>query len=455
MYYNKQSYYWENIMKIVVFGASEIGFLIATEFFEDHDVTIIDKEENKTDTLNKLDISFICGNGSNINTLKAANIEDADVFIACTGFDEANIVSCLTVSRLSRAKTVCFVSKPEYIESLKLVKNTRYEMIDYVIWPEELLTQEIFRIITVPQAVDVENFAGGRARLLEYRIKEDSVLLNKKLRECKFAEHTLVVGITRDSSLFIPDGETEFKLNDKVIFMGSSTSLDILARDIFQSTSKVKTAAIIGGGSVGLMLAQNLEKINIKTKIIEMDYKRCEYLTEHLKKSLVLYGDGTNIELLEQEDFGDSDVVISVTNNDEKNLLCSLLTKQIGAKKVITRVSKSANIHLFEKVGIDVAISPKEASITEIRKNLIETDIDILATVEGGQGRIIETLVPEKFNEITLSQLQLPERAVIAIIQRGLSVIIPNGMTKLYSGDSLLIFTREETSQKIIDFFRG
>ena len=316
-------------MKIVVFGASEIGFLIATEFFEDHDVTIIDKEENKTDALNKLDISFICGNGSNINTLKAANIDDADVFIACSGFDEANIVSCLTVSRLSRAKTVCFVSKPEYIESLNLVKNTRYEMIDYVIWPEELLTQEIFRIITVPQAVDVENFAGGRARLLEYRIKEDSVLLNKKLRDCKFAEHTLVVGITRDSSLFIPDGETEFKLNDKVIFMGSSTSLDILARDIFQSTSKVKTAAIIGGGSVGLMLAQNLEKINIKTKIIEMDYKRCEYLTEQLKKTLVLYGDGTNIELLEQEDFGDSDVVISVTNNDEKNLLCSLLTKQI------------------------------------------------------------------------------------------------------------------------------
>ncbi len=455
MYYNKQSYYWENIMKIVVFGASEIGFLIATEFFEDHDVTIIDKEENKTDTLNKLDISFICGNGSNINTLKAANIEDADVFIACTGFDEANIVSCLTVSRLSRAKTVCFVSKPEYIESLKLVKNTRYEMIDYVIWPEELLTQEIFRIITVPQAVDVENFAGGRARLLEYRIKEDSVLLNKKLRECKFAEHTLVVGITRDSSLFIPDGETEFKLNDKVIFMGSSTSLDILARDIFQSMSKVKTAAIIGGGSVGLMLAQNLEKINIKTKIIEMDYKRCEYLTEHLKKTLVLYGDGTNIELLEQEDFGDSDVVISVTNNDEKNLLCSLLTKQIGAKKVITRVSKSANIHLFEKVGIDVAISPKEASITEIRKNLIETDIDILATVDGGQGRIIETLVPDKFNQIPLSQLKLPEKAVIAIIQRGLSVIIPNGMTKLCGGDSILIFTREETSQKIIDFFRG
>lgn len=442
-------------MKIVVFGASEIGFLIATEFFEDHDVTIIDKEENKTDALNKLDISYISGNGSNINTLQSANIEDADIFIACSGFDEANIVSCLTVSRLSQAKTVCFVSKPEYIESLKLVKNTRYEMIDYVIWPEELLTQEIFRIITVPKAVDVENFAGGRARLLEYRIGDDSVLLNKKLKNCNFAEHTLVVGITRDSSLFIPDGETEFKLNDKVIFMGSSTSLDILARDIFQSNTKVKTAAIIGGGSVGLMLAQNLEKINIKTKIIEQDYKRCEYLTEHLKKTLVLYGDGTNIELLEQEEFGECDVVICVTNNDEKNLLCSLLTKQIGAKKVITRVSKSANIRLFEKVGIDVAISPKEASINEIRNNLVDTNFDILATVEGGQGRIVETTVPQKYNYVSLMDLHLPVKAVIAIIQRGLSVIIPNGMTKLLEGDSLLIFTREENLQKVIDFFRG
>ena len=442
-------------MKIVVFGASEIGCLIATEFFEDHDVTIIDKDENRTDALNKLDISYISGNGSNINTLNSANIDDADVFIACSNFDEANIVSCLTVSRLSRAKTVCFVSKPEYIESLKLMKNTQYEMIDYVVWPEELLTQEIFRIITVPEAVDVENFAGGKARLLEYRIKEDSSLLNKKIKDCHFVNDTLIVAITREENLFIPDGETEFKLNDKVIFMGYSTSLDILAREIFQSKSKVKTAAIIGGGSVGLMLAKNLEKINIKTKIIEKDYKRCEDITEVLKNTLVLYGDGTNMELLEQEDIGDCDVVICVTNNDEKNLLCSLLTKQMGAKKIITRVSKSTNIGLFEKVGIDVAISPKEAAINEIRNNLIETDVEILATVERGQGRIIETQIPANFKETAVMNLKLPEKAIIAIIQRNSGVLIPKGNTLLKANDSLLIFTREENSQKIIDFFRG
>ena len=185
-------------MKIVIFGASEIGCLIATEFFEDHDITIIDKDENKTGVLDRLDIIYIAGNGSNINTLKSANIDDADIFIACSCFDEANIVACLTVSRLSDAKTVCFVSKPEYIESLTLMKNTKYEMIDYVIWPEQLLTQEIFRIITVPEAVDVEYFASGKARLLEYRIKEDSELLDKQLKDCYFNSEVLVVGIVRN-----------------------------------------------------------------------------------------------------------------------------------------------------------------------------------------------------------------------------------------------------------------
>jgi len=203
------------------------------------------------------------------------------------------------------------------------------------------------------------------------------------------------------------------------------------------------------------MLAQYLEKSGIKAKIIERDYKRCEDLTEMLKKTLVLHGDGSNLDLLVQEDIGESDVVISVTNNDEKNLLCSLLTKQIGTKKVITRVSKSTNISLFEKVGIDVAISPTEAAINEIRNNLIETDVEILATVERGQGRIIEAKIPEDFQEISLIDLKLPAKGIIAIIQRGHNVIIPKGVTKLMPKDSLLIFTREENSQKIIDFFRG
>ena len=443
-------------MRIVIFGANEVGCLLATELFEDHDIIVIDKEENRTEDFKNLDIEFIFGNASNIDVLESINIKDADVFIACTNMDEANIVACLTVKRMSMAKTACFVSKEEYIESLSLIKGSEYQaglMIDTVIWPEALLTQEIFRIITVPAAIDVENFAQGRARLLEYKIKEDSLLLGKQIKDCAFPEETLVVGITRENQLFIPTGMTKFEEGDKVIFMGSATSLDILASRMFKESEKVRSVGIIGGGNVGLMLAKDLERANIRTKIIEKDYKRCEYLTENLKKTLVLNGDGTDLELLRAEEFNEFDVLVSVTNNDEKNLLCSLLAKQLGVKKVITRVSKSSNIGLFEKVGIDVAMSPKEAAIVEINNVMIETDIDILATVEQGQGEVIDIYIPDKFTDTKIMDLDMPARAIIAIIRRGSKVIIPKGDTLVRAKDSLIVFTMAENSTAVKDYF--
>ena len=429
-------------MKIVIFGANEVGCLLATQLFEDHDIIVIDKEENRSDDFKKLDIEFIFGNASNIEILEKINIKDADVFIACTAMDEANIVACLTVKRVSMAKTACFVSKEEYIESLGLIKGSEYHselMIDSVIWPEALLTQEIFRIITVPDAIDVENFAQGKARLLEYRIKTDSILLGKQIKDCRFPDETLVVGITRNNELFIPSGLTTFEDGDKVIFMGAATSLDILAREMFSESEKIKSVGIIGGGNVGLMLAKDLERANIRTKIIEKNYKRCEFLTENLKKTLILHGDGTDLELLQQEEFNEFDVLVSVTNNDEKNLLCSLLAKQLGVKKVITRVSKSSNISLFEKVGIDVAMSPKEAAINEINNVLIETDIDIY--------------IPENYKDTKVMDLKLPQKAIIAIIRRGAKVLIPKGDTLVRAKDSLIVFTMAEHSAVVKDYF--
>lgn len=445
-------------MKIIIFGANELGCMIATEFFEDNDITIIGNEEGQTDAFSKLDIAYVVGHGSNINVLDAADIKNTDIFIACTENDEANIVACLTAKQMGRLKTVCFVSKTENIDSLYLVRGSKYQnelLIDYILWPEELLTQEIFRLITVPQAIDVENFANGKARLLEYRIQENSVFLNKKLKECSFPDETLIVGITRDNVLFIPDGDTELKLNDKVIFMGSVYSLDILATKFFSDTkNRVKNITIIGGGNVGLILAQNLEKIGIKIKIIEKDYKRCEELTENLKSTLVLHGDGTDVELMKNESIEDSDIVVCVTNSDEKNLLCSLLAKQLGVNRVITRVSKNANVHLFEKVGIDVAISENTAAIDVIENHLIKTDIDILATVDMGQGEVIEINFTHDIPNLQLKDLNLPCKAIIAIIQRRNKIIIPNGSTRLFQGDNLIIFTLQENSDKIKDYFK-
>lgn len=444
-------------MKIVIYGATEVGCLLATEFFEDHDITVIDKEENRTEEFDKLDISFVQGNATDINVLKSADIINSDVFIACTPLDEANIVACLSAKKVSGIRTICFVSKAEYQNTMELDKSNDYLgdfFIDYVIWPEALLTQELFRIVTVAHALDVENFADGRARLLEYKVRLGSSIVGKMVKDCGFTRDTIIVGIKRDDLLFIPNGLTEINENDKLIFMGTSHSLDILAGTFFHEKEQVKSVAVIGGGNVGYMLAKSLEDMKIKTKIIEKDYDRCEFLAQELHKTLVINGDGTNLKILDEEEIGSSDVVISVTNNDEKNLLCSLLVKQLGVKRVISRVSKVLNVPLFEKVGIDIAVSPKTSAINEVRNDLDENDVDILATVEQGQAEVLEILVKDEFNSKKIMDLRFPAPAIIGVVQRRNQVIIPKGDTQLREHDILIIFTKADTAQQIKSYFK-
>ena len=445
-------------MNIIIYGANELGCLIATEFFEDHDITIIDKEENFTNNFSKLDIGFVVGNAPDVDVLKQAGIKNANLFLACSDSDEVNVVACLTAKRMSGVRTVCFVGKKEYKTSLGLTKDSDFISdlyIDDIVWPEELLTQDIFRIITVSEALDVENFANGRVRLLEYRIKENSVLVDKKVKECDFPKDTVLVGITKESELYIRNGDTVFQADDKAIFMGLSKSLDKLAGRFFHEKDITKKVTVIGGGNVGEMLALNLEDSRIKTKIIEKDNARCEELAQSLSQTLVLRGDGTDLALLNEEDIASSDVVVSVTNNDEKNLLCSLLAKQLGVKRVISRVAKNANIPLFERVGIDIALSDKIAALNEVKNSISGGKADILATVEQGKGEIIEIVTGDSFDNIKIMDLKMPMKAVISIIQRKNKIIIPKGDTLIRKNDTLIVFTTNENAQKIKEFFNA
>ncbi len=446
-------------MKIIIFGSNEMASSIATEFFEDHDVIVIDSNQKNLETFSKLDVGTICADILDVQILQNADIQDADYFIACSNNDELNILSCLTSKQISNAQNICFVEKKETLESLNYLKDeykTAYaQCIENIIYPQKLLVQEIFKIITVPEAVDVENFAHGRARLLEYRIKEDSEILGKKLKDCYFNSEVLVVGIVRNEELFIPNGNSEFLLNDKAILMGTPVGLDITASELFEEKrEKVKKIGIIGGGTVGFDLAGILEKTSTNVKLIENDLERCEFLSEQLKKTLVLNASGTSLELLEEEEIGKSDVIVAITNNDEKNLLCSLLTKQLGAKKVIARVSTDSTASLFERVGVDVAISQRQACVEEIKNRIIESRAGVLATVERGQGEIIEIQLNSNFEEKSLFEIKMPTAGVIAIIKRGSKVIIPKGQTKIRPCDTLLIFVKSCDVAKIKEYFK-
>ena len=444
-------------MKIIIYGATEIGCLLATEFFEDYDITVVDKEENRSEEFDKLDISFVQGSATDINVLKRADIIGSDVFIACSPLDEANIVACLTAKKISGIKTICFVTKKEYQNAMAQDKSNEYLgdfFIDNIIWPEELLTQELFRTVTVAHALDVENFADGKARLLEYKVKPTSMIVGKMVKDCNFTKDTIIVGIKRGELLFIPNGLTEINAEDKLIFMGTSRSLDILAGTFFHEKERVKSVAIIGGGNVGFMLAKNLEVMKIKSKIIEKNYERCEFLSQELNSTLVINGDGTDLKLLDEEEIGNCDVVISVTNNDERNLLCSLLVKQLGVKRVIARVSKVLNIPLFEKVGIDIAVSSKTSAINEVRNDLDEADVDILATVEQGEAEVLEIPVKADFDGQLIKDIRFPAPAIIGVIQRRSHVIIPKGDTQIKMKDILIVFTKAEDAQKIKEHFK-
>ena len=194
--------------------------------------------------------------------------------------------------------------------------------------------------------------------------------------------------------------------------------------------------------------------MKIRTKIIEKNLDRCHCMSEELSNTLILNGDGTDLKLLDEEDIGSCDVVISVTNNDERNLLCSLLAKQLGVKRVIARVSKVLNIPLFERVGIDIAISAKNSALNEVRNDLQENDVDILATVEQGQGEVLEIGVLPEFNGKKIMELRFPCRAIIGVIERKKTVIIPTGLTEVRAGDVLIIFTKAEDAQTIKEFFK-
>ncbi len=449
-------------MELLIYGATEAAFLLASRLHQDHSVTLL-AEKSYDDRFANLDVSLVTGSGSDIDLLQKIEAGKMDMFIACSELDEANIVACWTLKKLSPIKTICFLSKADLNHNFAPQKNRGSQTaghnrdidydIDTVIWPERLLAYDIFRIISVPEALDVEFLAGGYAQMCEYRIKKDSPLAGKKVMECGFPKGVLIVGIVRDAELFIPTGGTVIEAEDKVFFIGRRSTLNKLTAAFFSSRNKVRMVAIIGGGSVGFMLAEMLEEIKIKAKLIEVSQERCEFLADTLKSTLVLQGDGTDLALLESEDIAGADACICITNNDEKNLLCSLLIKQLGAERIVTRAGTMQNFKLFEHVGIDVIVSPMASALTEVINRLQARDVNVVALLEGDKAELLRITLPENFQTITLHEITLPAQGVIGVVMRNGRAFIPDGGSELMAGDNLEIFTMKEDAEKMKNFF--
>ncbi|WP_342305817.1 Trk system potassium transporter TrkA [Methanolobus sp. ZRKC5] len=444
-------------MKIVIIGAGEVGYHIAKALYQTNDVVVIDQNEEACERADELDVHVLHGNGANVSILHDI-LEGAGLLVAVTGSDEVNIVACMGSKLIARdkdkLKTVARVSNPDYID--KPVTKRPQIGIDIMVCPELSLASEVARILAIPSAIDAEYFADGKVEMMEFVVPENHSLVNKHMQELHLANCCIVSALFRDSEVIIPHGEDIIKGNDHIVVIGKPASMTEV-RDMFgEKVGKRSKVMIIGGGIVGFYLAKLVAKSEFDLKIIESNKERSMVIAEELPGALVLNGDGTDINLLKEEGISEMDVVISVTNSDEKNLLCSLLAKQLGVKKVIARSDRSDYVSLFEMVGVDSAVSPRQTTVNEVLKLTFGQGIESITTIEGEKAEIIEYTASKKSKVVgkPLKSVKFPPGAIVSMVVHKGNTVVPRGEYVIEEGDRVVVFSLQSANSEVEKLFK-
>ena len=442
-------------MHIIIIGGGAIGYPLAKALGPAHDVFVVDSDPEVGERFADADVEFVAGSGANPDVLRRAGVERCELLVASAQLDEINIVACALGSRLGARKTICFATREDLLVGGADGLHGHFG-IDEIIWPEAELAADIERIIMAPGATDAEVFAGGSIELLEYRLDAGSPLVGPPVASLDLPAGVVIIAVKHEHSTSIPRGETRLEAGDKVVLMGNRDGMaqlrPLMAPGAGDAASQLVT--IIGGGDVGYRLAQHLDRADrIRLCVIERDPARGELLAATLGRALILQGDGTDLELLESEDIGRSDVLVSVIDNDERNLLASLLGRQLGVGKVITRVSKPSNHRLFERVGIAVALSARGAAVTSVVHQIDSGRASLLAILQEGQARVVELTTPAGFLPTAVKDLRLPRDSIIGTVLRAGEVIVPRGDYRIEGGDRLLVCCTEVAVRGVRDLF--
>ncbi len=436
-------------MNVLIVGGGEIGTLIAAELHEEHGVTVLDVDPERERGLENLDVRFLRGSGTDPDDLRAAGVERADAFIACTPNDDINVLSCLAAKGLGAKETLAFVTRQRYVDAFKAKGAFQSVglLVDRVLWPQRTLAHQIADIVRVPRAVDSAKFWRGRVTMLEYLLEPGDPFLGQPLAQLRLPDGVLLAGHIRGDAFEVPSGGTVLAEGDRVVFLGGTQEMKEVRRR-FAPRRRSLNVAIVGGGNVGFMVAEALAYDRANITIIEADEGRCEKLAQWLPHALVLKGDGTDIELLQQERVEDADVMVAVTDDDGSNLLVSLLAKQLGIPKVVTRVGRARNRRLFSRVGIDAPLTPRTAAVQEVLNWLRVDRVDHIASIED-HAEVMEVTFPADAVGGPLASLGAPADMLIGAIDRDTNVIIPRGSTEVKPGDHLLVVTTSDNVEDV------
>ena len=443
-------------MHIIIIGGGDIGYPLAQALAPDHDVFVVDADPLIGERFADADVEFVAGSGANPDVLRRAGVERCAALIAATRLDEVNFVCCALASKLGVRRTICFASREDLLTGGAPGLQQHFG-IDEVVWPEAELAAHIERVVLAPGATDAGVFVGGRIELLEYRLAAGSPLAGLPVSALDLPAGVVIVAAEQDLSIRIPRGDTRLTAGDKVVLMGDREGMaELRARMAPGAAGASRRVTIIGGGDVGYRLAQRLERTaGTDLLLIERDRERGELLAATLRRALVLQGDGTDPALLEAEDIGRSDVLVSVIDNDERNLLASLLGRQLGVRKVITRVSNPANHRLFERVGIDVALSARGAALTSVVHHVDGGRSSLLAILQEGQARVVELTAPAALRSTAVKDLALPREAIVGSVLRDGRVLVPRGDDRVEGGDRLIVCCTEAALRDVHRLFAG
>jgi len=445
-------------MKIIIIGAGEVGFNIAQRLSEEnHDVVVIEKDPNKIRHIqNVIDVQAILGSGTNPSTLGEAGIKESDIIVAATDSDEVNLIACFYAQYLTDYITkIARVRNPDYMEHREIF-NQDFLNIDLLINPESEMVASMLRLTEVPAASEVIDFVDGRVKLIGITIKDDSPLVGRKLSSFTDLEHIILIGvIVRGEEVIIPKGQDTIQPNDLIYCVARREEVPNIFRLLNLREEGLSRLMIVGGGETGLALATSLDTTTINTKIIERDGQRCLELAEKLENVVVLNGDGTDRELLMEENVADVDIMVAVTGDEENNVLISLLGKALGAKKTVTRIGKLSYIPLVSAIGIDTVVSPRLSAIRAILQYIRKGKVISVAPLkgEGAEAIEFEALETSDIVNTPLSKVKFPKEAIVGAIVRGEEVIIPRGHNVIKPHDHLIIFAVKGAIRKLEKLF--
>lgn len=439
-------------MRILIAGGGQVAALIARRLIrEGNEVTLVEQDEQRCAQLEEtMDAKVIRGSAVSVRTMRNAGIQDAEMIIAVTNSDESNILSCLVAQVESKVKVKVARVRSHEVDHWRRMTRDAGLHIDLIIHPETDIMDRIMRVVHLPGVSDILDFADGEVRLFGMNVEIDSWFAGKTLEELDASnppENSLIAMIFRGQQVIIPHGAERLRPGDHIYVMATRRNLDeVLEFMGLEKQQKMQRVLIVGGKQIGIAVAEALETQGVSVKLIERDVARCEKISSILSRTIVVHGDGTDQATLEEANIEGVDAFLALTNDDEDNIIASLLARRLGARKVVALINRLNYLPMVQRLGINTTVSPRLVAVDRILQFVRKGRVLSVTTFREEEAEAIELLAAagSKFVGKKLRELRFPRGAIVgAIVKPSGDVIVPRGDKSIEPNDRVIFFTLE------------